>query len=55
MPNEAERHARMIRSYERQYGRERVEKLLDARLTVAASVNAFTQPEGTVPPAHRLP
>jgi spore cortex formation protein SpoVR/YcgB (stage V sporulation) len=41
MLNEAERHARMIRAYERQYGRDRVEKLLDALLTVATSVNAF--------------
>jgi spore cortex formation protein SpoVR/YcgB (stage V sporulation) len=41
MLNEAERHARMIRGYEREYGRERVEKLLDALLTVATSVNAF--------------
>jgi len=41
MLNEAERHARMIRTYERQYGHERVEKLLDALLTVASSVNAF--------------
>jgi len=41
MLNEAERHARTIRTYERQYGRERVEKLLDALLTVATSVNAF--------------
>ncbi len=38
MLNEA---ARLIRTYEEQYGRGRVEKLLDALLTVAASVNAF--------------
>jgi stage V sporulation protein R len=41
MLNEAERHARIIRGYERQYGHERIEKLLDALLTVASSVNAF--------------
>ncbi len=41
MLNEAERHARLIRTYEEQYGHDRVEKLLDALLTVAASVNAF--------------
>jgi stage V sporulation protein R len=41
MLNEAEQHARLIRTYEEQYGRDRVEKLLDALLTVAASVNAF--------------
>ena len=41
MLNEAERHARLIRAYELQYGRERVEKLLDALLTVATSVNTF--------------
>ncbi len=41
MLNEAERHARLIRGYEEQYGHERIEKLLDALLTVAASVNAF--------------
>ena len=37
----AEQHARLIRTYEEQYGRDRVEMLLDALLTVAASVNAF--------------
>jgi stage V sporulation protein R len=41
MLNEAERHARTIRAYEHQHGRERIEKLLDALLTVATSVNAF--------------
>jgi stage V sporulation protein R len=41
MLNEAERHARTIRAYEQQHGRERIEKLLDALLTVATSVNAF--------------
>src|SRR5579885_2853642 len=41
MLNEAERHARLIRTYEQQYGKERVEKLLDALLTVSTSVNAF--------------
>ena len=41
MLNEAERHARTIRAYEEQHGRERIEKLLDALLTVATSVNAF--------------
>ncbi|TMI89326.1 MAG: hypothetical protein E6H00_10035 [Bacillati bacterium ANGP1] len=41
MLNLAEQHARMIRSFEVRYGRERVEKLLDALLTVATSVNAF--------------
>ncbi len=41
MLNEAERHARLIRVYEEQHGRERIEKLLDALLTVATSVNAF--------------
>ncbi len=41
MLNEAERHARLIRSYEGQYGRDRIEKLLDAFLTTATSVNAF--------------
>jgi spore cortex formation protein SpoVR/YcgB (stage V sporulation) len=41
MLNEAERHARLIRGYEEQYGHDRIEKLLDALLTVAASVNAF--------------
>ncbi len=41
MLNEAERHARLIRGYEEQYGHERIEKLLDALLTVAGTVNAF--------------
>src|SRR5437879_4077547 len=41
MLNLAEQHARMIRSFEVRYGRERVVKLLDALLTVATSVNAF--------------
>jgi len=41
MLNLAEQHARLIRCYEAQYGRDRVEKLLDALLTVATSVNAF--------------
>jgi len=41
MLNTAEQHARLIRAYESQYGRDRVEKLLDALLTVATSVNAF--------------
>jgi stage V sporulation protein R len=41
MLNHTEQHARLIRAYERRYGAERIEKLLDALLTVAASVNAF--------------
>jgi len=41
MLNIAEQHARLIRSYEGEYGRERVEALLDALLTVATTVNAF--------------
>src|SRR5205807_7954587 len=41
MLNIAEQHARQIRAYEAQHGRERGEKLLDALLTVAPSVNAF--------------
>jgi len=41
MLNEAELHARTIRKYEAQYGRDRVEPLLDAILTVSRSVNAF--------------
>lgn len=41
MLNEAERHARTIRKYEEQYGREKVEQLLDALLTVSGTVNAF--------------
>jgi stage V sporulation protein R len=40
--NEAERHARVIRSYEGQHGRDRIEKLLDAVLTVATSVNTLS-------------
>ncbi|MCS7173264.1 MAG: SpoVR family protein [Armatimonadetes bacterium] len=39
--NLAEQHARTFRSFEEQYGRETVERLLDACLTVATSVNAF--------------
>jgi len=47
MLNATEQHARLIRSYEAQYGQERIEKLLDALLTVATSVNTFerSQPE----------
>jgi spore cortex formation protein SpoVR/YcgB (stage V sporulation) len=41
MLNEAELHARSIRRYETAHGRERVEGLLDAVLTVARTVNAF--------------
>src|SRR3970282_1891210 len=41
MLNEAELHARNIRRYEAAHGRERVEALLDAFLTVARTVNAF--------------
>jgi len=41
MLNEAERHARQIRKYEDRYGRQKVEPLLDALLTVAGTVNAF--------------
>ncbi|MDQ7842543.1 MAG: SpoVR family protein [Armatimonadota bacterium] len=41
MLNEAELHARTIRKYEATYGRERVEPLLDAVLTVSRTVNAF--------------
>lgn len=41
MLNEAERHARAIRKYEERYGRDRVEPLLDALLTVSGTVNAF--------------
>ncbi len=41
MLNEAERHAREIRKYEDRYGREKVEPLLDALLTMAGTVNAF--------------
>jgi spore cortex formation protein SpoVR/YcgB (stage V sporulation) len=40
--NEAERHARLIRSYERQHGRDRIEKLLDAIPTVATSVSTLS-------------
>lgn len=41
MLNATEQHARLIRSYETHYGQERIEKLLDALLTVATSVNTF--------------
>lgn len=41
MLNEAELHARLIRHYAARFGRERVEQLLDALLTVATTVNAF--------------
>jgi len=41
MLNEAELHARTIRKYEHGHGRERVEPLLDAVLTVSRTVNAF--------------
>jgi len=41
MLNEAELHARTIRRYEEQFGREKVERLLDALLTVATTVNTF--------------
>jgi spore cortex formation protein SpoVR/YcgB (stage V sporulation) len=41
MLNEAELHARLIRRYEARFGQERIEKLLDALLTVATTVNAF--------------
>ena len=41
MLNIAEQHARLIRWYEWEYGRERVVSLLEARLTGATSVNAF--------------
>ncbi|MBI3976386.1 MAG: SpoVR family protein [Armatimonadetes bacterium] len=41
MLNEAELHARLIRRYEGKHGREKVEALLDALLTVATTVNAF--------------
>lgn len=41
MLNEAELHARLIRRYEGKHGREKVEGLLDALLTVATTVNAF--------------
>ncbi len=45
MLNATEQHARLIRSYEAQYGQERIEKLLDALLTVATSVNTFERSE----------
>jgi len=41
MLNEAERHARMFREYERRWGAGVVEPLLDSCLTVATTVNAF--------------
>jgi stage V sporulation protein R len=41
MLNEAELHARTMRKYEGRYGREKVEALLDALLTVSRTVNAF--------------
>ncbi len=41
MLNESELHARLIRRYEARFGKERIEKLLDAFLTVATTVNAF--------------
>ncbi len=41
MLNEAELHARLIRRYEARFGQEHIEKLLDALLTVATTVNAF--------------
>lgn len=41
MLNEAELHARTMRKYERQHGREKVEAMLDALLTVSRTVNAF--------------
>lgn len=41
MLNEAERHARTLRKYENRYGRDKVEPLLDALLTVCGTVNAF--------------
>lgn len=41
MLNHAELHARTIRKYEDLYGRDKVEPLLDALLTVAGTVNAF--------------
>jgi len=43
MLNVAEQHARLIRACEREHGRERIEKLLDAVLTVTSSVNAFAR------------
>ena len=41
MLNHAELHARTIRKYEDHYGRDKIEPLLDALLTVAGTVNAF--------------
>jgi spore cortex formation protein SpoVR/YcgB (stage V sporulation) len=41
MLNEAERHARLFRRAEATHGHEQIGELLDACLTVAASVNAF--------------
>src|SRR3989337_843351 len=41
MLNEAELHARLIRHYEARFGKEHIEKLLDALLTLATTVNAF--------------
>ena len=41
MLNEAELHARTMRKYEAQHGRDKVEPLLDAVLTVSRTVNAF--------------
>ncbi|HXF82174.1 MAG TPA: SpoVR family protein [bacterium] len=41
MLNEAELHARTMRKYEARHGREKVEALLDALLTVSRTVNAF--------------
>lgn len=41
MLNETELHARTIRKYEAQHGRDKVEPLLDAVLTVSRTVNAF--------------
>lgn len=41
MLNEAERHARTIRKYEDRHGRDKIEGLLDAMLTVCGTVNAF--------------
>ncbi|MGH9897215.1 MAG: SpoVR family protein, partial [bacterium] len=41
MLNETELHARTIRKYESQHGRDKVEPLLDAVLTVSRTVNAF--------------
>lgn len=41
MLNETELHARTIRKYELQHGRDKVEPLLDSVLTVSRTVNAF--------------